>query len=70
MTLAHLLCIIPMKAGSDGLVAPVFETPIFCKLAQNYIPSIDILITSPLGDMPINFDDDEVIIGLTFRKSI
>ena len=71
-TRAHLLHVIPVKTeGSEGgLIAPVFDTPIFCKLALNYIHTFDILITNSLGDVPIEFDDNEVIIGLTFHPCI
>ena len=66
-TLVHLLCIIPVIPEKEtSLVSMVFDAPIYCKLMQNHISTIDILITSSMGDIPVHFDDDEVIIGLTF----
>ena len=70
-TLAHLLRIIPVLPDKDtALVTPNLEPLVWCKLAQNYIPTVDILITNSLGELPVKFDDDEVIIGLLFRHCL
>ena len=65
--MANLLHVIPVNSDKDGMVSIMYDTPIYCKLAQNYISTIDILITNSLADSPIDFQDNEVIIGLTFR---
>ena len=59
-----------VQPDKNDLISIVYDTPIFYKVALNYIKSIDILITSSLGDVPVDFEDDEVIVGLTFRQSI
>ena len=46
----------------------VFDTPIFCKLNKDILSTIDILITSSEGTVPVDFGDNEVIIGLIFKK--
>ena len=70
-TLAQVLRVIPVKLNKDeSTVAVVYDSPIFCKLSQNHISTIDIVITNSLGDAPVYFDDNDVIIGLTFHKCI
>ena len=53
-TLAQLLCVIPVKTDQNSMISLVFDSPIFCKVAQNYIATIDILITIHLVMFPFS----------------
>jgi len=69
-TLAHVLRIIPIKSkkSDNDTIGMVFDTPIFCKLSKDILSTVDILITSSEGTAPVDFGDNEVIIGLIFKK--
>jgi hypothetical protein len=66
-----LLRIIPMVQKKDkATIGVVYDFPLFFKLKQSILSTIDILITSSSGINPVDFGDDEVIIGLVFRKCV
>ena len=69
-TLAHVLRIIPVKSkkSDNDTIGMVFDSPIFCKISYDILSTIDILITSSEGVEPVDFGDNEVIIGLVFKK--
>ena len=68
-----LLRVVPVptkKQDSNKTIGVVYDYPLFCKLKTSNINTVDILITSSEGTHPVDFADDEVIIGLIFRRCV
>ena len=67
-----LLRVVPVVAKKDSskTIGIVYDFPLFFKLKTSSINTIDILITSSEGTHPVDFGDDEVILGLIFRKCV
>ena len=65
-----LLRVIPVATKKDGsrTVGVVYDYPLFCKMKSGRLDTLDFLITSSEGTHPVDFVDDEVILGLIFKR--
>jgi hypothetical protein len=67
-----LLRVVPIvpKKDTNNTIGVVYDWPLFFPLSTHNLNTIDFLITSSEGTHPVNFGDDEVILGLIFRKRV
>ena len=68
-SLAHLLRVVPVRiSATESTMSAIYNNPVMLTVVQSNLSKIDITITSSLGEQPVDFWDNEVIIGLVFRK--